>query len=140
VRFTFSVDPADDGSGLVLGNLEIAGPDGSVSSAGRRPDQSFMVYLGLVDLVDGLTGLADGRRRSYEFVGPDSSFIVVFRRKGERISASAYGSQLGAEPARDVLAGLRAGIDDLLAAHPLDPAEPGAGDVAAAVGILRARA
>jgi hypothetical protein len=139
VRFTFAVDPAEAPSGLVLGNLEIAGPDGSVSSAGRRPDQSFMVYVGLVDLIDGLTGLADGLRRQYEFVGPDSSFIVDFRRKGDRISASAYGSQLGAEPAAEVLAGLRDGIDELLAAHPLDPAEPGAGDVAAAVGKLRSR-
>ena len=33
-----------------------------------------------------------------------------------------------------------AGIDESLAAHPLDPTEPGAGDVAAAVGTLRARA
>jgi hypothetical protein len=65
---------------------------------------------------------------------------VVFRRKGDRISASAYGSQRGSEPGPDVLAGLRAGIDVLLVARPLDPAEPGAGDVASAVGILRARA
>ena len=64
---------------------------------------------------------------------------MVFRRKRDQISASAYGSQLGAEPAPDVLAGLRAGIDEFLAAHPLDPAEPGAGDVTAAVDILRAR-
>jgi hypothetical protein len=139
VRFNFSVDPAEASSGLVLGNLAIAGPDGSVSSTGRRPDQSFMVYVGLVDLIDGLTELADGRRRQYEFVGPDSSFIVDFRRTGDRISASAYGSQLGAEPAAEVLAGLSDGIDELLAAHPLDPAEPGAGDVAAAVRKLRSR-
>jgi hypothetical protein len=33
-----------------------------------------------------------------------------------------------------------AGIDESLAAHPLDPTEPAAGDVAAAVGTLRARA
>jgi hypothetical protein len=138
VRFVFSrspLDPSEPASGFDLGDLVITGPDGSVSSAGRQPNQSFMVYLGMVDLIDGLTALAAGRRREYKFVGADSSFTVRFFRNKAGISASAYGTSLGTEPGPDVLGGLRAGIDEFLAdpANALPPTDPAARDLAAAL-------
>ncbi len=143
MRFVFSrspLDPAEPASGFDLGGVEVTGPEGSVSSAGRRPDQSFMVYLGMVDLIDGLTALAEGRRREHKFVGADSSFTVRFFRNKTGISASAYGAQLGTEPVPDVLGGLRAGIDEFLAdpANALPPADPAAQDLAAALTKLPA--
>lgn len=138
MRFVFSLsplDPAEPASGFDLGNLEITGPDGSVSSTGRQPDQSFMVYLGMVDLIDGLTALAEGGRREHKFVGPDSSFTVRFFRNKAGISTSAYGASLGSEPVPDVLGGLRAGIEEFLAdpANALAPADPAAIDLTAAL-------
>jgi hypothetical protein len=138
VRFAFSrspLDPADPAEGPDLGDLEITGPDGSVSSAGRRPDQSFMIYLGMVDLIHGLTALAEGTRREHKFVGADSSFTVRFFRNKKGISASAYGTSLGTEPVADVLGGLRAGIEEFLAdpANALPATDPAGLDLAAAL-------
>ena len=138
MRFVFSrwpLDPADPAYGSDLGDLEITGPDGSVTSAGREPDQSFMVYLGMVDLIHGLTALAEGRQREHKFVGADSSFVVRFFRNKDGISASAYGAKLGSEPVQDVLGGLRAGIDTFLAdpANALPPTDPAAIDLTAAL-------
>jgi hypothetical protein len=144
MRFVFSrrpLDPADPAHGFDLGDLEITGPDGSVTSAGRRPDESFMIYLGMVDLIDGLTALAEGRRREHEFVGADSSFVVRFLRNKEGISAAADGSTLGTEPVEDVLGGLRAGIEEFLAdpANTLDPEHAAARDLTAALATFPAR-
>jgi hypothetical protein len=141
VRFHFSrspLDPAEPASGFDLGDVEITGPEGSVGSAGRRPDQSFMVYLGMVDLIDGLTAVAEGQRREHKFVGADSSFTVRFFRNKGGISASAYGASLGSEPVPDVLGGLRAGIDEFLAdpANALPPDDPAARDLTAALAKL----
>jgi hypothetical protein len=141
VRFHFSrspLDPAEPASGFDLGDVEITGPEGSVSSAGRRPDQSFMVYLGMVDLIDGLTALAGDQRREHRFVGADSSFTVRFFRNKKGISASAYGTSLGSEPVPDALGGLRAGIEEFLAdpANTLPPTDPAAIDLTAALTTL----
>lgn len=138
MRFVFSrwpLDSADPAYGSDLGDLEITGPDGSVSSAGRQPDQSFMVYLGMVDLIHGLTALSEGRQREHMFVGADSSFTVRFFRNKKGISASAYGTKLGTEPVSEVLGGLRAGIEEFLAdpANTLPPADPAAIDLTAAL-------
>ena len=138
MRFLFSrspLDPADPASGFDLGDLEIAGPEGTVSSTGRQPDQSFMIYLGMVDLIYGLTALAEGTQGQYKFVGADSSFTVRFFRNKAGISASAYGSQLGTEPVSDVLGGLRTGIEQFLAdpANVPPPSESAARDLAAAL-------
>lgn len=141
MRFVFSrspLDPAEPASGFDLGNVEITGPVGSVSSTGRQPDQSFMVYLGMVDLIDGVTAVAEGRRREHRFVGADSSFTIRFFRNKDGISASAYGTSLGSEPVADVLGGLRAGIDEFLAdpANTLPPVDPAAIDLVAALTTL----
>lgn len=137
MRFVFSRRSAEPPSGFDLGDLTITGADGSVTSAGRRPDQSFMIYVGIVDLVDGLTGLTSGSRKTFDFVGPDSSFTVHFRREGDRIATEAYGSLLAGEPAADTLAALRAAVEDFLATDPLDRSEPGAEDLTAALAALR---
>ena len=138
MRFVFSrwpLDPADPASGFDLGDLEITGPDGFVNSAGRQPDQSFMIYLGMVDLIHGLTAPAEGTRREHKFVGADSSFKVRFFRNKQGISASAYGTSLGSEPVPDVLGDLRAGIEEFLAdpANTLPPTDPAAIDLTAAL-------
>jgi hypothetical protein len=138
VHFRFAISPTDGPSSeLDLGHLEITGPAGSVTSADRH--LSFWVYLGIPDLVGGLTELADGRYSSYRFEPLNSSFAVTFQRKRAMIRAKACGVSLGTEPIPDVLAGLRAGIDAFVRDHPLDPTERYASELNSALAAIRSR-
>ncbi len=96
VSFRFSVDWSPDSgeplSGFELGDMDITGSMGTVSSAGRTPDQSMMVFVSATMLLDGLRRFLTGRERRFRFHSVDSSFQVVFQaQSNDRVRISSYG-------------------------------------------------
>ena len=112
-------------SGLSRGHVTITGPLGSVTSAGRQPDQSMLVYISIVDLLDGLRGLlSPGGGRHWEWVGNDSSFVVDFDRHRDRVRIRAMGEDLGEVAEADLVTGVWDATTTFLAAN-----RPGRGDI-----------
>jgi hypothetical protein len=114
-------------SGLSRGHVTITGPLGSVTSAGRQPDQSMLVYISIVDLLDGLRVLLrPGGGRHWEWVGNDSSFVVDFDRHDNRVSIRAMDKGLGEVPEADLIASVWDATTSFLASN-----RPGRDDIAA---------
>lgn len=63
-----------------LGHISVETDGGVISSRNQQPDQSMMVFIAATDLLDGIVELLTGKRREFEFVGCDSSFILNFSR------------------------------------------------------------
>ena len=70
-----------DPIGFELGNIEFRGPSSVVTSASKTPNQSMMLILSIVELLDGTRRfLSTPKLDEYRFTGVDSSFTVVFRK------------------------------------------------------------
>ena len=81
-RFYFD-DPGERRSGFDLGHMAVEGGNASVSS--QREGRSMMVFIAVVNLLDGVRRfLDDTQARRYRFVGADSSFQIEFTKLGER--------------------------------------------------------
>ncbi|MGX4653445.1 hypothetical protein ACWCHM_07135 [Micromonospora sp. SCSIO 07396] len=102
--------------------LIVGGAD--FSSAGRRPSGSMMIYLAVVDLVDGLLKLAEGRDSRFRFVGPDSSFSLGFQRRRDVVEIVAGSEVVASASISEVLDALTAGTTAFLN----DPGNALAGD------------
>lgn len=144
MRFDFSryeLVVGEPASFFDLGDLELTGATGSATSRGHRPDRSFMVYPGIVDLVDGLGRLAAAPKESYDFRGPDSSFTVWFTpaRRGV-LAVRVAGRTLGEESPAELLAGLHTGVHAFLAdpRNVLPPQESLAAELDRALAALEA--
>jgi hypothetical protein len=87
VDFLFSLnDNSNLVSGFDLGNIEIISDNMIVSSSGRKPDQSMMVFLTIVDLLDGLGKLLDEKKNmNFKLICADSSFTVLFNKINGKI-------------------------------------------------------
>ena len=59
LRFEISREPAAPATGFDMGEIQVTGNLGAVSSAGRKPSQSMMVYLAWVELLSGMRRLAE---------------------------------------------------------------------------------
>lgn len=82
VDFLFHERNNDEPVGFELGDISIIGDSGSVAST--NSNQSMMLILSIVELLDGLRRfLSSTESRRYEFIGVDSSFSVVFCREND---------------------------------------------------------
>jgi hypothetical protein len=71
-------------SGFDLGDMTLIGELGQCTSKGHTPDQSMMIFLSLPDILDGIRKiLSSSGRKQYEFVGIDSSFMVLFTKESD---------------------------------------------------------
>ena len=78
---SFADELPTDPIGFDLGDMEIIGKHGSFSSKFKHPNQSLMLILSLVSLLDGLRRLlSTPKEKEFEFIGVDSSFRIVFRK------------------------------------------------------------
>lgn len=84
----FEIDTSEHESehdGYSLGDMTLSGRYGSLTSKGKAPDQSMMIFLSITLLLDGINALLDkhaSRRSSeFEFVAIDSSFNFTLREK-----------------------------------------------------------
>ncbi|WP_171166405.1 hypothetical protein [Streptomyces sp. I05A-00742] len=104
IEIRFTVRPGQgDPHGFDLGDILCEGPLGRVSSAGHTPDQGMMIYPSVVLLLDSLREFFNGGRKVARFIGVDSSFELVVRRRGKGCVVAA-GSKPIAEVERDELA------------------------------------
>jgi hypothetical protein len=121
-------------SGLSRGHATLQGPDGRVTSAGRTPDQSMLVYLSLVDLLDGIGDLlAAPSRREWQWVGNDSSFVVDFRRGNGGVLVNAMGKPLGTVDEAALVEAVWDAANGLLAEHRPAPSDLVADDLDSAL-------
>ncbi|MGW7328581.1 hypothetical protein ACWGIU_08240 [Streptomyces sp. NPDC054840] len=88
VEFTVRPDQGDP-SGFDLGDMRWVGELGEANSVGQTPDQGMMIYLSVVQVLDCLRPMLEGRVKNAAFVGVDTSFQLVFRsgKKGIGIFA-----------------------------------------------------
>ncbi|MGC4812128.1 hypothetical protein ACLQ29_16515 [Micromonospora sp. DT228] len=140
MRFEFSRH--QDGpaaSSFDLGDLRVVVDSADVSSAGHRPSRSMMIYLGIVQLVDGLSEVAEGNASRFLFVGPDSSFSLNFQRKNDVLTVTAGNALIGSASMSDVLTALLSGISTFLKdpGNELAVNEPVAEDLEATLRRLR---
>lgn len=87
---TFEFDLAsedEDIDGLSRGHIAIHGPYGSTSSKGGSRNESVMIFLSVIELLDGIRRFfLQGGTDEYNFVGAGSSFqFFVRREKGQCI-------------------------------------------------------
>ncbi len=87
IQFAFSVRP-DQGepTGYDLGDIVCSGDKGELSSLGKSPDQGMMIYLTVPQLMSELLNFIESEARILHFIGTDTSFRLIFRRKKAKIS------------------------------------------------------
>jgi hypothetical protein len=69
-------------TGFDSGDIEFIVDDTIISSR-EQPRFKNMIYLSIIDLIDGLRSLK--HKGEYEFVAADSSFVVKFTRKKDDV-------------------------------------------------------
>ncbi|MFD6101631.1 hypothetical protein ACFWFQ_03105 [Nocardia salmonicida] len=94
VEFIFTVrdDPPEDG--YSLGDLEVLGSSGSVTTRGlERPDQRMMVYPSAAALLSEARLLASRGKGNGRFEGFGSMFVVEFSLQKNRV-ATRHGKKV----------------------------------------------
>jgi hypothetical protein len=123
IDFTLT-DPAAPHGGLSRGDVTLEGEHGIVTSAGRTPDQSMILYIAIVDLLDGLSRLLTARSaREWEWIGNDSSFQVIFRRRDGSVAVEAMREPVGEAPERELASVVWHAVDDFISRHRLPPSD-----------------
>jgi hypothetical protein len=102
--------------GLELGHMSFVGPGGTISS--ESSGKSMMIYLSLVGLVDGLLALKQPGHSQFEFIGDDSSFRVMFRKRGSTIEVADDEHVVARLPIDQIIEGAKSGAEVFLS----DPA------------------
>ena len=81
ISFTIN-NMTDHISGFDLGHISISSNDNIISSFNREPDQSNMVFLTIVEMLDGLRKFWQNKKtKEYKLVCVNSSFSILFVRK-----------------------------------------------------------
>jgi hypothetical protein len=119
ISFIFERRDDEPPGGFELGDLVVTTATNGVSSKGRQPDAGMMIYLALVDLMNGISALARGDQRRYEFVGADSSFGLLFTRSKTGVAIKQGDQDLGTIDPLLLAGQLLADVDRFLADHPL---------------------
>ena len=127
--------------GLARGHMTVSGGQGRATSRGKQPDQSMMIFVSAVELLDGIRRfVADRKTPAYNFVGADSSFQLWANRIGnDRIRLTGAAGAIEELPAADLIAAVWDGVGAFLGEHlsALTPADPVADDLRAAVTSFR---
>lgn len=87
-KISFSlINESDQISGFDLGNIELNIDNTKIiTSSGRKPDQSMMVFVTIIDLLDGLRKLiSDKKLIDFKLIGADSSFTIHFMKSKKKI-------------------------------------------------------
>jgi hypothetical protein len=132
LRFEISREPGAPATGFDMGDIQVTGNLGTVSSAGRRPSQSMMVYLTLSELLSGMSRFAATKSGYYAFTGIDSSFRLNFTLTQKGVLTITEGrTQVAKTDLATLLVSVRNGVEQFLN-HPdnqLDAADAVAGDL-----------
>jgi hypothetical protein len=121
-------------TGLSRGNVTLTGEQGRVSSAGHTPDQSVLVFLAIVDLLDGLSVLLSRPHADeWEWIGHDSSFQVVFRRRDGRVAVEAMRQPIGDATDSELARAAWQATSGFAAEHRLPPSDLAYSDLRSAL-------
>ena len=84
-------------TGLSRGHITLEGSDGRASSRGKMPDQSMMIFISVIDLLDGIRRfILDSKTKTYKFVGAGSSFsFSVTRIRNDHFSIQSGTDKIG---------------------------------------------
>ncbi|WP_282361688.1 hypothetical protein [Pseudomonas sp. PS01300] len=74
--------------GFDMGDMRLSSGDQGIDSK-EDSRLRMMIYLSITSLIDGLVELKN--TRSFEFIGVDSSFALLFKIKGEVLSVFYQG-------------------------------------------------
>ncbi|WEF30939.1 hypothetical protein [Pseudoduganella chitinolytica] len=106
-------DNEESATGFDLGDVEFSF-DGKIVSSRGHPQLSHMIYVSLVDLIDGLLQLKGGKKR-YEYVGADSSFNLHFNKNKSGVDILHEKRKYGPISLEKLLEAVDSGIDSFLA-------------------------
>jgi hypothetical protein len=124
-------------SGYAMGHMSLSGAYGDVSSKNMTPPKTMMIFLSIVDLLDGLRRLiCTSEEMVYNLIGTDTSFSVFFEKIGNGIRISANGSIIDQCPADCVATAVIEGVDLFLASAP-QPDEPALTDLVHSIADFR---
>ncbi|MEU7021919.1 hypothetical protein ABZ990_14830 [Streptomyces sp. NPDC046203] len=138
VSARFTVRPGQGGaSGFDLGDMTVTGDLGTVESAGRVPDQSMMIHLSAVLLLDGLAAFLRDGTRAFRFAAADSSFGLTVRRSKGGVSVAGEKGVVAWTTAGELASAVLDAAEALGREHPLPADDPVAGDLAAALAGFR---
>lgn len=128
-------------TGLSLGHLFIQGSNSSVTSKNRVPNQSMMIFLSIVELLDGLRQfLSDTRSESYKFIGTDCSFQFTIKRvKENKFTLISDGQEIDTVTQTELLQAVWKGVKSFLDCYQnqLDPTDIVVDDLLSAVKDFR---
>lgn len=105
-------DSGESATAFDLGDIEFSF-DGDIVSSRSNSRLSNMIYVSLVDLIDGLLQLKNGKKR-YEHVGADSSFCIRFERGKHGVDIWHGKKKYGPVPFGELLGAVDSGIDSFL--------------------------
>lgn len=123
LRIQFSFHPNGIGVpvGFNMGDMVFQGNRATVTSAGRQPDQSMMLAMSIVQLLDTVRDvISRPRSPGHSFEAIDSSFRVAFRRRhrnqGE-ISVTSRGILIHVTDAKSLKNDIEQSINEFLRDH-----------------------
>ncbi|MFH8384204.1 hypothetical protein ACH4E7_25205 [Kitasatospora sp. NPDC018058] len=131
ISFRFTRSPGQEPeSGFDLGDMEIDGDQGSLTSIGHSPDQGMMIFLSLALLLGGLARLETKHRGSFSFGAVDSSFQVDFRVKKGAVAVSQGRRTVGRPPLTELYRAVLAAAEEFAARElPKTPMDAGREDL-----------
>ncbi len=93
-KVTFSLARIDaELSEFELGNIDIQIDGHVITSKDKTPRQSMMIFIGISEMLDGVRTMIEQKRKEYLFVGPDSSFKVLFKQNKTGVSIVNEGNE-----------------------------------------------
>ncbi|MGR3893748.1 MULTISPECIES: hypothetical protein [Pseudomonas] len=127
----FYISRSEEGGepeGFDLGDMRLSSGDQGIDS---KDDSRLrmMIYLSITSLIDGLVKLKS--TKSFEFIGVDSSFALLFKIKGERLSIFYQGRFFAEASYRVFLGVIDREVDRFLAEEGISIVDPVFGDVEA---------
>jgi hypothetical protein len=117
-------DQGEDATDFDMGDLEFTFNGHIVSSRGNSRSLN-MIYLSVIDLIDGLLHLKN-KAKVYRFVGADSSFVMWFKVKGERVLVMHEKNSFGPISFNELYRAIDSGLDRFLAEPRNHPPASGA--------------
>lgn len=99
-------------TGFDMGDIEFS-LDGKIISSRGNSRLSNMIYVSMVDLIDGLLQLKNGGKH-YEFIGTDSSLTIRFKKNKQGIYIFHNNIKYGPFSLNNLLESINYGIDAFL--------------------------
>lgn len=118
IKFNCNILSSDtDISPFELGDIEIVSDGVVISSNGKSPSQSMMIFIALSDLLDCICKfINDTNIVETTFVGTDSSFILTFTKSNQNVYIKNREQSIFVQK-KEMVEALYSGINNLYALY-----------------------